>query len=385
MVMPLAGRVVFAVIGGLLVLTSASSVIGTLIVSRSVSSRLSRWVDRVVDWAYQLVVARFAGSPGDSDERRQEAYRQRDLLLATQAAAILLTQLAAWLIVAYVGFALLLWPFASRGVVSAFVDAGSSLFTLGFAVPHGAVPAVIVFLAAATGLVILTLQIAYLPTLYAAFNRRETQVVLLNARAGVPSWGPELLARTHYALGTGVSTLDTLPGLYAQWERWAADVTESHTTYIPLVRFRSPRPLSSWVTALLAVLDSAALYLALSPGSAPAVPARLCLRRGLFCCRGGAQAMGLPVPGEPVPGGPIALSYQEFLDAVERLREVDFPIERDPEAAWPDFAGWRVTYEQAAYAVAAEVDAVPALWAGPRRFGGPAIPPHRPPPGLRAP
>jgi hypothetical protein len=83
-------------------------------------------------------------------------------------------------------------------------------------------------------------------------------VALLNARAGVPSWGPELLARTRYALGSGTSTLDTMPGLYAAWERWAAGVTESHTTYLPLVRFRSPTPLSSWVTALLAVLDSAA-------------------------------------------------------------------------------------------------------------------------------
>jgi hypothetical protein len=52
--------------------------------------------------------------------------------------------------------------------------------------------------------VIVTLQIAYLPTLYAAFNRRETEIALLNARAGIPSWGPELLARTHYALGSGV-------------------------------------------------------------------------------------------------------------------------------------------------------------------------------------
>src|ERR1700722_16746323 len=281
MVMLLAGGIVAAVIGGLLVLTSASSVIGTLIVSRSVSSRLTRWVDRLVGWAYQLVVARFAGSPGDSDERRQEAYRQRDLLLATQAAAILLTQLAAWLIVAYVGFALLLWPFAARGVVSAFVDAGSSLFTLGFAVPSGAVPAVIVFLAAATGLVIVALQIGYLPTLYAAFNRRETEVALLNARGGVPSWGPELLARTHYGLGSGMSTLDTMPDLYGQWERWAADVAESHTTYLRLARFRSPQPLSSWVTSLLAVLDSAALFLALCPKAAPVVPARLCLRGGL--------------------------------------------------------------------------------------------------------
>jgi hypothetical protein len=211
-VTPLAARIVAAVVGGLLVLTSASSVTGTLIVSRSVRSRLTRLVDRAVDWAYELVVAR----AGD--------FRRLDRILATQAAAILLAELATWLVVAYVGFALLLWPFAARGIVSAFTDAGSSMFTLGFAVPAGAAPAVIVFLAAAVGLVIVTLQIAYLPTLYSAFNRRETEVALLNARAGVPSWGPELLARTHYALGSGVSTLDTMPNLYTQWERWAADV-----------------------------------------------------------------------------------------------------------------------------------------------------------------
>jgi hypothetical protein len=180
MVMPLAGRVVAAVAGGVLVLVAVSSVTVTLIVSRPVNSRLTRWVDRMVDWAYDQVAWRFAD------------YRRRDQIRATQAAAVLLAQLAAWLFVSYAGFALLLWPFASRGVVSAFVDAGSSLFTLGFAVPAGTAPAVIVFLAAATGLVILTLQIAYLPTLYAAFNRRETQVALLSGRAGVPSCGPEL-------------------------------------------------------------------------------------------------------------------------------------------------------------------------------------------------
>src|SRR6266849_11161552 len=366
MVTPLAGRVAAAVAGGLLVLAAVSSVTVTLIVSRPAKSRLTRWVDRMVDWAYEQVAVRV----GD--------YRRRDQLRATQAAAILLAQLAAWLIVAYVGFALLLWPFATRGVASAFVDAGSSLFTLGFAVPAGTAPAVIVFLAAATGLVIIALQIAYLPTLYAAFNRRETEVALLNARAGVPSWGPELLARTYYALGIGVSTLDTLPDLYAQWERWAADVTESHTTYLPLVRFRSPRPLSSWVTALLAVLDSAALILALSPKSAPVVPARLCLRSGFLCFNQIARAMGIDLPDEPDPDRGISLSYQEFLDAVGRMREVDFPIERDPAEAWTDFVGWRVNYEQAAYAVAAAVDAVPALWSGPRRHKVSPIAPIRP-------
>ena len=366
MVMPLAGRIVAAVIGGLLVLTSVSSVTGTLIVSRSVRSRLTRWVDGAVAWAYRPAVARAAD------------FRRRDRILATQAAAILLAQLAAWLLVAYVGFALLLWPFAARGVVSAFTDAGSSMFTLGFAVPSGAVPAVIVFLAAAVGLVIVTLQIAYLPTLYGAFNRRETEVALLNARAGVPSWGPELLARTHYALGSGVSTLDTMPDLYAQWERWAADVTESHTTYLPLVRFRSPTPLSSWVTALLAVLDSAALFLVLSPKAAPVVPARLCLRSGFLCFNRIARAMGFDIPEEADPEAGISLTYAEFLDAVARMREVGFPVERTPEEAWPEFVGWRVNYERAAYTLAAAVYAVPAKWSGPRRHEAAPMDPIRP-------
>jgi hypothetical protein len=369
MVIPLAGRIVAAVIGGLLVVLTCSSVTGTLIVSRSVSSRLTRWVDQIVDTVYGLVT------------RNAHEYTRRDRLLGTQAAAILITQLVVWLAVAYVGFALLLWPFATRGVVSAFTDAGSSLFTLGFAVPAGSVPAAIVFLAAGVGLVIVTLQIAYLPTLYAAFNRRETEVALLNTRAGVPSWGPELLARTHYGLGTGTSTIDTMPDLFSRWERWAADIAESHTTYPALVRFRSPGAKSSWVTALLAVLDSASLMLALTPKVAPVVPARLCLRGGFECFNRIANAMGLQVPEMPDPADGISLTYAEFLEAVARMEEVGFPIEREPAEAWPDFVGWRVNYEQAAYAVAEAVDAVPALWSGPRPHPTPPIAPIRPPLG----
>ena len=369
MVVPLAARSVAAVAGALLVLTAWASAVGTLIVPRSVSSWLTRWVDRIVNGAFRLL----AGAIAD--------YRRRDRVLAAQSATILLAQVAAWLGASFIGFWLLLWPFEAGGLGSAFSAAGSALFTLGFAVPAGGAPSAIVTAAGATGLVIVTLQIAYLPTLYAAFNRRETEVALLNARAGVPSWGPELLARTHYALGSGASTIDTLPDLYSRWEVWAADVAESHTTYLPLVRFRSPRPLSSWVTALLAVLDSAALLLSLSPKAAPTVPARLCLRAGFLCFTQIAQAMGIEVPAEPDPAAGISLTYQEFLDAIDRMREVDFPIERDPSQAWPDFVGWRVNYERAAYAVAADIHAVRALWSGERRSATPAIPPIRPPLG----
>jgi hypothetical protein len=369
MVMPMAARVVAAVAGSLLVLTAVSSVVGTLMVPRPVGSWLTRWVDKIVNAGYRLAADAIA------DKGR------RDRLLATQAPVILLGQLVAWLGISLLGYALLFWPFAAPGITDAFTLAGSSMFTLGFATPSGSVPAAIVFTAAATGLIIVTLQIAYLPTLYAAFNRRETEVALLNARAGVPSWGPELLARTHYALGSGVSTIDTLPDLYERWERWAADVAESHTTYLPLVRFRSPRPLSSWVTALLAVLDSAALILALSPETAPEVPARLCLRSGFLCFNQIARAMRFDVPDEIAPGARTSLTYADFLDAIARMREVDFPIEREPEEAWPDFVGWRVNYERAAFAVAAAVDAVPALWSGPRRRHKTPIPPIRPPGG----
>jgi hypothetical protein len=369
MVVPTAVRAVAAVFGGLLVLTAWASIIGTVVVPRPFTTWLTRWVDQIVNKVFRLAASKISD------------YQQRDRVLAAQAAAILSGQLVAWLGLAFLGFALLLWPFDRGGITSAFTSAGSSMFTLGFEVPISAVPAAIVFIAAATGLVFVALQIAYLPALYAAFNRRETEVALLNARAGVPSWAPELLARTHYALGSGVSTIDTLPDLYSQWERWAADVAESHSTYLPLVRFRSPRPLSSWVTALLAVLDSAALMLVLAPKSAPVVPARLCLRGGFLCFNQVARAMGIDVPENPDVAAGIKLTYKEFLDGVERMRKVDFPIEVDPEEAWPQFVGWRVNYEQAAYAVADSVNAVPAMWSGPRHGHYKQISPFRPPLG----
>ena len=132
------------------------------------------------------------------------------------------------------------------------------------------------------------------------------------------------------------------------------------------------------MTALLAVLDSAALFLTLSPKAAPVVPARLCLRGGFICFNRIARAMGFDIPDEADPEAGISLTYAEFLDAVARLREVGFQVERTPEEAWPNFVGWRVNYEQAAYAVAAAIYAVPAKWSGPRRHDLAPIAPIRP-------
>ncbi len=373
MAVPLAARWVAAGCGALLVLTGWQSVIGTLIVPRPVASWLTRVVDRIVLAVYRVVT------------KPCRQFERRDRLLSTQAAAILVGQLVTWLSIFLAGFMLLLWPSHGRSITAALTDAGSSLFTLGFDEPPGTVPAAVVFFAAATGMVVIALQIGYLPALYAAFNRRETEIALLNARSGAPSWGPELLARTYYALGKDTSAVNTLPDLYARWERWAADVAESHTTYLPLVRFRSPRPYSSWVISLLAVLDSAALFLALSPEEAPTIPARLCLRGGFQCLVRISRAMGIYQPEEADPNATIQLSYEEFLDAVGRLRDVGFPVTREPEEAWPEFAGWRLNYESAAYLIANAVDAVPALWSGPRHWPSGPIPPIRPPQGRQLP
>ena len=368
MVVPLAVRGIAAAVGVLLIWTAARSMIGTVIVPRPVGSWLTRWVDKIVSFGYNAAA------------KTIKDHKRRDRLMAGQAAVILLLQLVAWLLIFFIGFSLLLWPFVTN-VTLAFTTAGPAMFEIGWQPFGGAAPRTILDIASLTGIITVTLQIAYLPTLYSAFNRRETEVALLNARAGVPSWGPELLARTHYALGSGMSTIDTLPDLYGAWERWAADVAESHTTYLPLVRFRSPKPLSSWVTGLLSVLDSAALYLVLSPTKAPVVAARLCLRSGFICFGDVARAMGIEIPAEPDPSAGISISYEQFADAVARMEKVNFPIDRTPEEAWPDFVGWRVNYEQAAYAIAYALDVVPALWSGPRPHPRPEIAPIRPPEG----
>ncbi len=272
-------------------------------------SRLTRLVSASVKGIFRLIT------------RPVASYRARDRIMAGQAAVILLGQLAVWLGSFYVGYALLIWP-ATRNLGAAFSSVGPALWTFGSPDAHGTFETAALDTAAMAGLVTVTLQIAYLPHLYAAFNRRETEIALLN-----PSYE------------------------------------------------------ASWVTALLAVLDSAALSLSLCPQSAPAVPARLCLRSGLMCFGEVARSMGIKVPAEPDPQTGISLTNAEYLDAIARLTEVDFPIEVDPEAAWPHFAGWRVNYEQAAYAIALAIDAVPALWSGPRRRPATPMLPLRPGPG----
>jgi hypothetical protein len=348
-------RVFGAILGFVLVLATTGSVLATLVIPRGRVGFI-RIADHWVDKTYQLIA------------RLLPSYERRDDLLASEAAITLGVLLVCWLAAYCLGYGLLLWPH-DGGFGAALRESGSSLFTLGFAASRGTDPSAVDFVAAASGMTVVALQIAYLPTLYSAYNRRETEVTLLGPRGGSPAWGPEILARYHAANG-----LETLDQLYAGWERWSADVAESHSNYPSLLRFRSPDPYSSWIVSQLAILDSAALYLAACPSTAP-VTARLCLQMGATCFRRLGRTLRMPVIDDPRPDDPIELTWGQFLQGWERLHDVGFPLERSPEDAWAHFRGWRVNYESIAYRLAWAIDAAPAVWSGPRRHGGePPVP-----------
>src|SRR5262249_52410185 len=243
--------------------------------------------------------------------------------LAWLAPVILVSALLCWLAAMFAGYGLLMYVVSGLPLHASFREAGSSMFTLGYASGTGRNLFALGFLVVASGSVVIALQISYLPTLYNAYNRRELEVTLLQARAAEPAWGPELLARQ--AL---IGTVDELAELYQSWERLAADIGESHANYPVLLVFRSPRPYRSWVIALLAVMDAAAMHLALAPTAAPVPTARLMLRSGFTALREIARVVGIPFDPDPHPGDRITLAYEDWEEAVNHVVKAGFITER---------------------------------------------------------
>jgi len=350
-------------LGLLVVLGTVTSVLFTLVLPRQPAGiqRVTLLVNRIVRLVF-VALSRLA-----------RTYEAKDAILAPTAPVALLVQLLFWAVALAIGFGLMLYA-GVHSVGDGLLQALTALFTVG-AVHIGGRPDVGIDIAVgAIWVVIVALQIAYLPALYSSYSTRESLVALLESRAGQPAWGPELLAR-HQLVGI----TDTLPELYQEWEVWSADVAESHTTYPILLLFRSPEPWLSWLTGLLAVLDAAAMHLALDPASAPS-QARLCLRMGFTLLQRIATSLGWKVDVDPDPEGPIELTYAEFEAAVAMLAATGFAMERTAEEAWPDFRGWRVNYETLAYRLADRLVAPPAQWSGPRRhLRTGAVAPRRPP------
>ena len=342
-----------ALAGGILLnAVTALSVFTTLVVPRVSSARLLR------------VISSLYGRGAAGALRLLRGYDAKDRVLALVGPLGIVTLFVAWLALFVVGFGLITWWADGGTLGNAFAVASSSIVTLGVLTSHRRGAEVVEFVTAAIGFLVIALEIAYLPTIYAAYSAREAEVTLLATRAGVPAWGPELLSRA-YRFGL----MSEIGDVYRAWERWSAAVAESHTNYPTLMWLRSPEPWRSWLTALTATMDAAALHDALMPASAP-LEARLCLQVGTNCLRSLAGALHISFDPDPLPTTPIRLTYDEFSEGVERLESAGLPFERDAAEAWRHFIGWRVNYEQIVDALTAVLVPPPAPWFADRPWLG---------------
>ena len=320
-------RVLAGLFGFFLQLLVLDAAIRTFLLPRVANVRLSRLVSMGVATVFRL----FA-SP-------RRSYPARDQVLSLYASIVLLTYQALWLALSVIAFG---FGFVAAGVSGfglAFETSGSSLFTLGTISGSGGVQITISFVEASIGLTLLALLIAFIPTLYTAFQRRELSVARLAVRAGMPAtpWGVLEVAQS-------VKSFDALDKLWLEWEQWFIDVGETHTTLTILNFYRSPNPNQTWIGAAATVLDAAAIFNA-AVDVEPSPTAGLCIRSGWIALRRLADYFRIPYPLHPERTIPIAISRHEFDLVLEHLARSGVPLVADHDAAWQDFLGWRVNYD----------------------------------------
>jgi hypothetical protein len=200
--------------------------------------------------------------------------RRRSTFLSYFGPLSLLVLLSFWAVGLIVGFALLHWSFGTPldgagdgrpglGLYTYF--SGVTFFTLGYGdiTPTGSFGRTLAVLETGIGFGFIAVVIGYLPVLYQAFSRREVTINLFDARAGSPPTAGTLLARN-----ARYGDQELLSQLLAEWERWGAEVLESHISFPVLSFYRSQHDNQSWVAALTAILDASALVVSSMPGPA---------------------------------------------------------------------------------------------------------------------
>ena len=142
-------------------------------------------------------------------------------------------------------------------------QSGQTFFTLGYGdiLPTTAAARTLSVLEAGMGFAFLGVVIGYIPVVYASFSRREIQISMLDARAGSPPTAGELLVRLAGSSDNPAIEQIVLDGVLRDWERWAAELLESHISYPVLSFFRSQHSNQSWLGALTTMLDVTSLVL----------------------------------------------------------------------------------------------------------------------------
>jgi hypothetical protein len=140
---------------------------------------------------------------------------------------------------------------------------GETFFTLGYGdiVPTSGGARALSVLEAGMGFAFLGVVIGYIPVVYASFSRREIQISMLDARAGSPPSAAELLLRLAGRSDDPGVDQKVLDEVLREWERWSAELLESHISYPVLSFFRSQHSNQSWVGALTTMLDVSSLIL----------------------------------------------------------------------------------------------------------------------------
>jgi hypothetical protein len=198
-------------------------------------------------------------------------HKTRERIYSAYGPISLLLLLAFWATMLVTGYALLYFglgtpfsdalnphgPFWASARTDLYVS-GTTLFTLGLGdvTPQRHLARLVVVLESATGLGFVALVIGYLPVLYQAFSHREVSVAMLDGRAGSPPTATELLRRHGHEGGEKDLAL-----LLAEWERWSAEILETHISYPLLCYYRSQHDNQSWLSGLVAVLDACALLI----------------------------------------------------------------------------------------------------------------------------
>ena len=198
--------------------------------------------------------------------RRMAAGKRRETYLSVYGPLSLLLLFVVWAASLVFAFALLYWslgsPFRSDEAPGFAVDlymSGTTFFTLGLGdvLPKGGPARFLSVAEAGMGLAFLAIVLSYLPVLYQSFSRREQTIALLDARGGSPASAAELLRRHFH----GGQTAESLEQLLRDWERWSAELLESHISYPVLCYFRSQHDNQSWLAALTSILDTCTLVI----------------------------------------------------------------------------------------------------------------------------
>jgi hypothetical protein len=193
--------------------------------------------------------------------------RKRETFFSFYGPLSLICLLVMWAAGLIIGFALIFGSMGSPfkddlqggGFRSDLYVSGTTIFTLGLGdvTPQSRRSRELIILEAGTGFGFLAVVMGYFPVLYGAFSRREVSISLLDARAGSPPTAAELMRRFSYE-----GAQADLSVLLVEWERWSAELLESHISYPLLCYFRSQHTSQSWIGALTAILDTSALLIA---------------------------------------------------------------------------------------------------------------------------